>query len=524
VVTTELASVSLPSDGWLGEIQLEAPVTISGRVEALCAAGNPTCSTLSVGAQIRFTRPSRIPGVPAIRFSVQSKPDLARGSDSFSVRIPRTLPGDEPWTVLTDPDGGGDTPATDGGTDPAELVPPRRLSLYATQNIEHQTYTLGDPDPVVITGTLRDAFSNSLTKYRVVALGRWGGDTAATEVSTVHFSTNGTYSLTLADGIVPPLEIVARPFEDNDVSPTLRLQNVDINAQPRNLTQPAGIGQRRTIDLPVQALTGNGEVKQIAGVRVIVTAMVESTLTDDLRAVFRAETTTGEDGVAHLALLDGPALAQNYVVRLVPPASSTYGVVYNGTTNLAQPVPARLPARVAMRGNVVDVTGSPLAAVSVTARRSQRFLWSVAEADQPFLDESPAATALTAESGEFVVWVDPAVANTWANYDLYFETPTGSASPNWWIPDIALPRVANPETIALETVVIPDAARLHAKIIDASGVAVAGSDLRLFAISSNENVCMEVGHAPSTCTPATIVMGHGESDTKGKLQLTLPRP
>ncbi len=524
VVATELANVSLPQDGWLGEIQLERPVTISGRVEAYCAVGNQMCRTASIGAQIRMTRPSRIPGAPAVRFSVQSKPELPRGTDSFQLRVPRTLPNDEPWTVTIDPEGGGDKPAADGGTDPAELVPPRRLALYATDDREHQTYTLGDPDPVVITGSLRDAFSNSLTKYRVVALGRWEGETSTTEVSTVNFSTDGYYSVTIAGRVMGPLEIVAEPFDDNDVSPTLHLQNVTLMTQQRVLTQPTGLGQRRMIDLPVQALANTGEVKLVGGVRVIISGEVTSTLTEDLHAVFRAETTTGEDGIAHLAVLDGPAIAQNYALRLVPPASSTYGVVESGQLQLPTPEPVRLPSRAALRGTIVDVHGNPLAAVSVTARRSQRFLWSVAEADQPFLDEIPAATALTPETGEFVVWVDPAVADTWGDYDLFFETPANSPSPNWSLRGVALPRVANPGTITLDTIVIPDAARLHAKIINSEGVAIEGSDLRLFQISSNDNVCMEVSHPPAICVPATVVIGHGESDDKGKLQLTLPRP
>lgn len=524
VVATELATVSLPADGWLGEIQLEAPVTISGRVEAYCATGNQTCSTLSIGAQIRLTRPSRIPGAPALRFSVQSKPDLPRGTDSFTIRVPRTLPSDQPWSVTIDPDGGGEAPAANGGTDPAELVPPRKLSLAVTDDLEHQTYTLGGPDAIVITGNLRDAFQSSLQKYRVVALGRWAGETNPTEVSTVHFSTDGTYSITLAENVMAPLEVIATPFEDNDVSPTLRLQNVDVANQQANLTQPSGLGQRKELDIPIQALTSDEGVKNISGVRVIVTAEVDSTLSVDLVAVFRTETTTTEDGIAHLSVLDGPALTGKYQLRLVPPASSPYGVIYNGTINFAALEPVRLPSRVKLRGQLVDINGAPLAAVSVTARRSQRFLWSVADADQAFLDEIPAATALTPESGEFVVWVDPAVADTWASYDLLFETAVGSPAPSWWLPDIALPRVTNPGTISLETITIPDAARLHAKIIDSNGAAVEGSDLRLFQISSNENVCMEVGHPPETCTPATVVLGHGESDDKGKLTLTLPRP
>ncbi len=162
VIATEIADLTLPSDGWLGDLQLEVPVTISGRVEAYCSTNATSCNTASVGAEVRFTRPARFPGGPALRFTTQSKPGVQRGADSFSIRVPRTREGDPPWTVTIDPDGGGGEPPADGGNDPAELVPPRHLAIYAADNLEHQTYVLGSADAPVITGALKDALGQSL--------------------------------------------------------------------------------------------------------------------------------------------------------------------------------------------------------------------------------------------------------------------------------------------------------------------------------------------------------------------------
>jgi hypothetical protein len=228
--------------------------------------------------------------------------------------------------------------------------------------------------------------------------------------------------------------------------------------------------------------------------------------------------------VAHLDLLDGPAVAETYTLRLVPPAGSTYGVVEGQHLQVDSTHEIGLPSRVAMRGTIIDVKGEPVAGITVTARRSLRFLWSVAPENQTFLDEVPAATALTNDAGEFVVWVDPSFAGAWASYDLFFEPPIGSAAPNWWISDVAIERVADPSTADLGTIRLPEAARLHARIIDADGEVVDGSSLRLFQISSNENVCMQVLYPPDTCPPTPIVVGHGDSDAHGKLILTLPRP
>jgi hypothetical protein len=349
-VGRELATIELPQNGDLGDIQLDSPVTISGRVEMYCAGGASACPTVSIAAQVRLTRPSRIPGAPALRYSVQSKPDVPRGTDSFSIRVPRTLPGDEPWTVTIDPDGGGDMPSNDGGTDPAELVPPKRLSLVATEDLEHQTYTLGGSDAITISGTLRDAFQNPLQGYRVVALGRWEGETSPTEVSTVGFAADGTYSITIADGVAAPLEIVAKPFGADNIAPALHLKGVGLYTQTRNLTQPAGLGERVHLDVPVNVYAGDGAMTVLPGVRVIVSGSVQSMLSEDLSAVFSVETTTDADGIARLDLLDGPAVAESYVMRLVPPAGSTYGVLDAGHLPLDASSAPSLPSRVAMRG------------------------------------------------------------------------------------------------------------------------------------------------------------------------------
>ncbi|MBV8763235.1 MAG: hypothetical protein JO257_38480, partial [Deltaproteobacteria bacterium] len=37
VVQTQLGSLMIPQNGWLGDVALEAPVTFSGRVEAYCS-------------------------------------------------------------------------------------------------------------------------------------------------------------------------------------------------------------------------------------------------------------------------------------------------------------------------------------------------------------------------------------------------------------------------------------------------------------------------------------------------------
>ena len=256
----------------------------------------------------------------------------------------------------------------------------------------------------------------------------------------------------------------------------------------------------------------------------MITGGTEIGFSTGTRAVLAAETLTQDDGIAHLSVLDGDALAGTYRIRVLPPAGSNAGILYDEPLALPPPASLRLPPRVAVRGNVVDVAGEPLGDVSITARRSLRFLWSLDAADQAFLDEIPAATAITPETGEFVIWIDPSLATIWGHYDLYFETPDNSHAPNWLIPDFAVPRIPGQTAISLDTVTIPDAARIRARIVNPDGSAVEGSALRVFRIADNQALCSEVTNAPAECSDDAKVMGHGESDDSGIVRLTLPRP
>lgn len=526
LVSSEIPMLDLPSDGWLGDITLEAPVTISGRIEAACTASQTTCPSTSIGAEVRFTRPSRFPGGPAVRLSAQSKPGLPRGTDSFTIRVPRTLPGDAPYKVTIDPDGGAALPPAHGGKDPAELVPPRRLIMFATDDIEHQTYLVGSTAPQTISGVLKDPLGSYLTKYRVVARGRWDEQTSPTEISTVCFSTDGTYSITLAEGVLGPIELVAKPYDDTTVAPELHVSNIDpYGPQVRNVAQPTGLGARVDLAIKVEGLDPrDGSVKPVSGARVKIIGSTENNVTSGITAVMADEGVTGDDGIARLSVLDGATLASAYRMHIVPPADSSFGVVYGATVQLPSPPVVRLPQRIAITGTVVDVHGDPLPDVSITARRSLRFLWSLQSNEQSFLNEIPAATATTPDSGEFRVWVDPAVASAWGHYDLFFETPEGSRAPNWAIPDYEIPRDPTLTTISLGTVTIPDAAYLHGKIVDGNGNLVEGSLMRVFQLSTNETVCREVLNAPEECAGDAKALGHGESDENGIVRFSLPRP
>jgi hypothetical protein len=162
--------------------------------------------------------------------------------------------------------------------------------------------------------------------------------------------------------------------------------------------------------------------------------------------------------------------------------------------------------------------------VSVTARPSLRFRWSLDATPLEFLDGIPAATTVTPESGDFVLWVDPYVASTWAHYDVSFEPPSGADVPSWTLPDIEIPRDQNVSSIPLDTLVSPDAAFVHGRITDSLGSPVEGAELRIYQVVTDSTLCNQVTNAPDQCVIPAQLQGHGTSDMDGIVRLTLPRP
>src|SRR5207344_2825646 len=55
LTSTEIPDLLLPRTGHLDDLQLDGPISFTGRVEAYCAGSN--CSTSSIAAEVRLTRP-----------------------------------------------------------------------------------------------------------------------------------------------------------------------------------------------------------------------------------------------------------------------------------------------------------------------------------------------------------------------------------------------------------------------------------------------------------------------------------
>ncbi len=512
---------ALPGDGQVGILSLEPSVRITGRVEAFCVAPL-ICQGASIAATIAITRPPMFRGGPGFKTVVTSREGMPKGEASFTALVPRAHNGDPNYvvTIVPESSGNGDRPLASGATSAAEQAPPLRMMLDASANGDLGRIVLGSERSVVLSGTLSDAASQALGNYRVVALGRLDSGGPLTEVSTVDYSTTGVFSVIVADGALEPLAIEARPYDAT--LPKLYLYGLAARSASYAIAQPPGLGSPVAVSFGVEGLSGDGQVKSVGGAHVSVSGVYAQPVGNEMRAVVAVDATSSSDGAVQLSLLNGAAFANSYKMRVIPPAGSELGVIYDEVLSLSRGTPVRLPRRVAMRGRVVDGTGQPVSKISVTARPSLRFMWSLDEAARNFVAEIPPASAVTGNAGDFVLWVDSYIAATWARYDLEFEAPSGSDAANWVRSDVEVPRTQQ-TAVAMGDVVMPDSALLRGTLTDSGEQPVVGGDLAIYQIPVDSSLCQLVLFPPSNCEIPARRLGKGTSDPRGIAKLALPR-
>ena len=521
LISTEIAMQTLPTDGALGSIAVGSAIKLSGRVEAFCAAPM-TCSDTTIAATITVTRPSRFAGGPPFTAVATAADGVARGTDSFSIAVPPSQPGDAPFTITVAPAGAGAAPPNNGSTAPAELAPPLRLTMTAHTDTELGTLTLGSESSAVISGTLTDAQQAPLTKYRVVALGHLGDAGAAlSQASTVDYTTNGQYSITLSDNIVGTISIEASPYDPSVTAPTLIEGPVQPASGTQALVQPASMGNPVARDITIEGLSGEGAVTPVSGAHVFVTGTFAPGMVGLGQAVLEADVQTGDDGVAHVTLLDGDAFANSYTIEVIPPTGSELGaydkpLVLDGS-------PIRLPTRFKLTGKVVDASGKGVGNISVTAAPSLRFQWSLPDDGQSVLAAIPPATVVTDAAGAFTLYVDPILESVWAYYDLEFTVPDGVQTASWTHSEIAIPRDPTQSSLMLTPEPLPDTAFMHGNLLDSAGISLAGGELRIFELEPDASLCLQVANPPAGCSIPAQLLGHGTSVAAGTVQLALPR-
>jgi hypothetical protein len=512
----EIAQIAIPIDGWMGDLVLEAPLVLTGRVTAFCPPPMTGCDAMTLGATITVSRPSQFHGGPGFKTIV----DVDAGAASFSIPVPRPRPGDDPYVVTIAPDGGAQP---SGGRSAAEHVPPLRLQVSPFDSAVLRG-ELGGADLPTISGRLLDSAGRGLARYRVAAVGRWDLAASPVEVSTVSFTdANGDYSVTLSDHLVGTADIVARSI-DSGAAPTVRIANFDATKSSSGTmtTLPASLGAPRDVAVQVTGVDRSGVVTQVGAALVTVTGVLTNVNTLTSFTVTDQQLTS-DTGNATLRVLDGAGIVGSYRFAITPPANSALSVTFDQKLTLAPGSPIRLGARVAVRGKIRGSDGKPLTNVAVTARPSLRFLWTLDAVPQAFVAAIPAATAVTLDTGEFVLWVDANVAQVWGHYDLLIEPQTDAAAPTYLQPDVEIPRDAAVDALSVGEIILPDAAFVHGRVLDPTGEAVDDAELKMYLLSSVLSLCSEVAHAPTSCPIPAALQGRGTSEADGTVGLALPR-
>jgi hypothetical protein len=519
LVSRELPQLSIPDFGWMGDLALEAPVLLSGKLVAFCAPPM-TCDPTPLPGTITVTRPSQFHGGPGFR----AVANVAAGA-SFAMPVRRTQPDDDEYTVTILPD----TTLQANGPSAAQLVPPRRLHLAVIDNTTTQEFDLGGADLPSVTGHLQDSAGRGLANYRVSALGHWDPNEPVTEVSTVDYTdSTGMYAITLSDELVGSVELIARPVaaRPGDVAPvaaTIHIVNVDATTSSvHDVRGPTNLGNPVPLTLQIQGVDAGGGTANVPGAQVVVTGT--SALTGSLTSFTMSDVEVSDNsGQVTLKLLDGAAFTGAYRMSITPPAGSPLGAMFDQRATLDMAPQIRLGARIALRGTLLGPDGKPLAKAAVTVRPSLRFLWTLDTAPQAFVAAIPVATASTDPDGSYLLRVDPNIADVWGHYDLIFEPPAGTRAPSYVFPDYEIPRFGTHDVANIDPIQLPDPAFVHGRITGPDGRSVEDAELKLYLVSTQLTLCSQVQHAPTSCPIPAQLRARNTSDDEGTVRLILPR-
>jgi hypothetical protein len=483
------------------------------------------CDATPLGATVTVTRPSQFAGGPGFNAVVSVEAD----ADSFSIPVPRSA--DAPYTVTIVPDGG--IQASRAAMVP---VPPLRVELPVAEINGTKLFTLGGAGLPVISGALTSGDAG-LVGYRVAAIGQWRETESPTEVSSVAITdATGAYTVTLSDGLIGTVELVARPPEGS-VAPTVHVASIDarLSSEQPAIALPMDLGKPSELAVAVTGADLSGTISPVVGAVVTLSGAATNAATS---FTISDQQLTNSLGIATLHVLDGEGFAGSYRLSIIPPATSLMpnsplGVVFDEKVAISATSPSsltrRLPPRLRLGGQVVDSSGKALSNATVTAQPSLRFLWTLDAGPQAFVASIPAATTVTPLSGgAFVLWLDASVAQVWGDYDLLIEPPATAQARSYLRTNVTIPRDSKLPALDFGTITVPDTAFVHGDIVDSEGKPVENAELKLYTLPpippALAPVCSEVAHAPMPCQTPAQLQGRNTSDAKGEIRLTLPRP
>lgn len=486
LAVTGIPALDIAQDGTISNLSFGPSVTITGRVALACsdAVEVDTCGTdTSIAAQIEVTRAAEIPGIPAFSRHVLAEAEVGDGEAAFTLVLPR-IEGDGPGYSITVLPGAQ-------GESSAAIAPPLRLTFGGKADLEGAVWLVGDPaNHRLVSGRVVDAAGRGLAGMKVFAA---TGRQRVRLSSLATTDATGAFSLSVPTAFREPLDVVVRPGPEV-TAPTLVIAGIQLPDPLPGEIEPTVIGELAMpsypapaeLALPVRGGQTSGEILPVAGAQIELSTVL--TQEGDTTVTFSATAVTDETGTAHIKLIPGAETTRTYRAHIASPPTSELGSLFGheiavgpateGSGVLAQ---ITLPKRVATSGTIANASGEPVAGATITASPSPDLLAKLAGTDLARVASTRFPQTTTDDSGNFVMWLDPALAGESAVYDFEIVPPAGAGAPRWSKADVMLDAGAPYTTHKIGVVQLPPASYARG-LITAGGEPVPGAELRLYEL------------------------------------------
>lgn len=538
---TEIRELQIGADGAIQNLAFAETISVTGRVVLDCGqTPAPDCvADESLSARISFTQPSIIPGQPPYTRTVLTEPDVADGQLSFSVSLPRS---DTAYEVSIVPLGKMG-PNADATLPAAAQAPPARRTLLAEEDTEVE-WRLGTPeDHNLVTGLVVNLVEEGLANMQVFAVKSGQPLSADKRISSMmETDDSGAFSL-LVPVEYEQFDLIALPLADSSI-PSLRVSgrdpDIDAGVRPSDeatsvpaLDLPAyehwnmgamvmpGYGFPFTYTLPVHGIDSSGDELPISGATVRVTTIISEV--GDTVATFSTVAYTDDEGNATLELIPGSDNQnRTYLADIEPLGESEHAIRHGHELDIG---PAQggvlegveLDRRIAVSGLLFTADGNPALEAIVQARLSPAFRQRLSEDARVVIDALHLPSVPTDQSGRFVLWLDPILADSFAIYDLRM-TQTDKLAPVGSLRGVDMSEQTEFGVVELDPFDWPSASYARGPVLNLDGVPVPDAQVRLFEVLRDGNVCEDSDDEPCV----SVFRGISDADEDARVMLVLP--
>lgn len=522
---TEIPELSIAADGWFSDRDGSPPalttaLRVSGQVRTECPPELDGCNNvLIVPGTIRWSRPSRIPGLPPVTIPAIISGPVGGGGPlaGFEVFLPRPI---EPTTYSV-----SFTPSTEP-LGPGQLSAAHFLPPFRTEVVVDPAYAPGFVrdfmlPPIatarVLRGRIEQPAAKSIAGWRVHAESGDGTVQGSFALASNIALTDGNGDFTLAVVNDPDIAVVDVVFEPPlDELPDVRLRDHVVSYPlPALLTMPQFADRLIAAPVEVRGTDGSGTVQRLSG------ASVVARLDQQIGNVFLQHQThaTTTDGVASIQVALGTGQpAFHYEIDVLPGPTSEMASVYGVDLDVGVTVPTPdlivLPRGIPLVGTVYDELGFAVPGATVTASVSAATLCELSSEDLKVARGLAPVGTSTDPNGEFTLFVDRELDGVPLAYDITVEPGVSTWAPRWTFRQQAV-------STDHQMLHLPAAAHVRATILDPVANPAPGVVVNMYEMTEEPAPCPQVvafGEAGLAVRRAVAT-----SDSDGVVKLILPR-